>query len=164
MFAFGLKNVGICSARLIALLEALGMSRLLASPQYKRQSLQFCLPHRCWIKVNFAAVAKLSTSTRRLSRRTLIFWLVEVLYAREHFERLCPPSLLRKEGDDPDNDTNKHNNAESTQPALMELGAILSASGNPVAQRKRRSSCCLEIKRRTPFLRHEGENRSRKDQ
>ena len=61
------------------------------------------------------------------SRRTLIFWLIEVLYAREHFERLCPPSLPRKEGDDPDNDTNKHNNVESNQPALMELGTILSA-------------------------------------
>ena len=84
MLALGFKNVVICSARLIALLEAFGMSRLLASLKYKRLSLQFCQPPRCWIKVNLAAVAKMSTSTRRLSRRTLIFWLIEVFYAREH--------------------------------------------------------------------------------
>ena len=84
MLALGFKNVVICSARLIALLEAFGMSRLLASLEYKRLSLQFCQPPRCWIKVNLAAVAKMSTSTQRLSRRTLIFWLIEVFFAREH--------------------------------------------------------------------------------
>ena len=64
-------------------------------------------------------MAKMLTLTRHFSRRTFIFWLIEGF-------ALVSTFLLRTEGDDPDHDTNKHNNNnESTQPAPIELDAIL---------------------------------------